>query len=114
MKARNRSTLVLLARSILFLVCVTAIWAQTVVVVEVPNSVSTSVCCINNRGDVAGSFVDNTGKTHGFIRDRNANYTVFDAPTAPEIFSINNAGDVAGNFWVTGEWYGARGFVRDN
>jgi hypothetical protein len=91
-----------------------------ITVFDAPNASPTSSelgtfpVSINAGGDVTGSFHDlsQSKKQRGFVRDRNGNFTVFDAPNASgtQPFSINDGGDVTGQF-VDGSQ--TRGFVRD-
>lgn len=60
---------------------------------------STSVLGINDRGVMVGSVVSLDGSTHGFIRDNDGNFTVFDHPDADtftQARGINNNGLVTG------------------
>ncbi len=70
----------------------------------VPNSVSTAVMGVNDRGDLTGFYKKSDGSEHGFIWyhtnvvrtiDFRANFTV--------PWGINRAGIVAGGFWGTGQ-----------
>ena len=67
---------------------------------------------INNRGEIAGSYVTGGVTAHGFIRDAGGHYTTFDAAAAPgtmtEAAGINNQGTVVGAYGVTVP----HGFVR--
>jgi len=55
--------------------------AQSFTVVDAPNASGTLASSINGSGDVTGSFGDQSqSKGRGFVRDRNGNITVFDAP----------------------------------
>lgn len=69
---------------------------------------------INARGDVVGYFFDLTlFKVRGFLRDRNGNLTVFDAPNASDTraISINSRGDIAGYFSDGSQAGKTRGFI---
>jgi probable HAF family extracellular repeat protein len=59
--------------------------------------VHTLPTAINDRGDVAGYFVDAGGTTHGFVW-RNDRFTTLDVPgaKAPTPVDINDRGDVVG------------------
>ena len=98
---------------------VTAALAQTFTVFDAPNGVGTHGLSINAGGDVTGSFFDTLTHTlRGYVRDRNGNFTVFDAPNASASvsgtasLSINNRGDVTGYF-LDASQRKQRGFVRD-
>ena len=54
---------------------------------------------LNSRGDAVGGFNEHSIYTSTFIRDRDGNYTVFDAPYAYQTgaVAINDRGDVAGS-----------------
>lgn len=55
---------------------------------------------VNDRGTIAGYFIDAKNVRHGFLRDRLGNFLAFDVPgsggTVPE--SINNSGEVTGTY----------------
>ena len=74
--------------------------AQTIVVFDPPNSVSTSPRSINDDGWIAGSFLDGlTGTGRGFIRTPDGQFTVFDVePGSPgvNVRDINANGAVLG------------------
>jgi hypothetical protein len=100
---------------------ITAMTAQSFVVFDIPNSgsdipngVGMVVTGINAHGDGAGYFQDASQgyKQRGFVRDRNGNIKVIDAPnaSATSIRSINAGGAVAGYFAEEGK---VRGFVQD-
>jgi uncharacterized membrane protein len=69
-------------------------------------SSSTQAMSINDLGQIAGSYYDNTGE-HGFLRNPNGQYTTIDAPTSVGGFhytvaaAVNNFGQVAGYFYGT-------------
>jgi hypothetical protein len=69
-------------------------------------SSSTQAMSINDLGQIAGSYYDNTGE-HGFLRSANGQYTTIDAPTPAGGFrytvasAVNNFGQVAGYFYGT-------------
>jgi uncharacterized membrane protein len=72
---------------------------------------------INNMGSVVGYFQDaSQGEFHGFVRDRNGDVTVFDAPDALGTFawSINDSGEITGAFAVPRSvvFSGVRFYVR--
>jgi hypothetical protein len=74
---------------------------------------------LNNRGDLAGFLTDYSqgGKIRGFVRTREGDITIFDAPDASGTFvtAINDGGEVAGyfNFLDATQANRVRGFVRD-
>jgi probable HAF family extracellular repeat protein len=53
---------------------------------------------INNRGDIAGSFVDAGGSTHGYLRHRDDSIEQIDFPgsTSTHAFGVNDLGRVIG------------------
>jgi hypothetical protein len=71
---------------------------------------------IDTAGDVAGSYIDANGTSHGFVRTANGTITTFDAPGATTgkkqgtfVTATDTAGDIAGYFTAATENYG---FVR--
>ncbi len=89
-----------------------------VVPIDVPGAVSTSPEAINDGGEIAGSYFDSKGD-HGFIRDAQGNYTLFDDPdvvTGKEergtfVTGIQANGTVVG--YYTGKTGTGHGYVRD-
>jgi hypothetical protein len=87
--------------------------------IHVPGSTATFASAINDKGQITGSYDDAAQDAHGFFRDADGTYTLFDDPDASETLvkgtspiSINNNGEIAGiyNDKNTG---GVRAFVRD-
>ena len=65
-----------------------------------PGAVSAGGGYVNDHNEVAGSYVDASGKPHGFVY-ANGNYTSFDMPTAAEkvtVTGISNSGRVVGTY----------------
>src|SRR5260221_4703459 len=91
--------------------------SQSYTVFDAPNESVTFARSINDRGDVAGSFVDTSegNKVHAYVRDQAGNFTVFDGPNASStlVQSINNRGDVTGSFFDASQGHKLHGFVRD-
>jgi len=74
--------------------------------IDVPGAVWTLSVSINAAGAIAGSYSDDIAY-HGFLRDRNGNFTTYDAPgqSLIEPKCINPGGTVTGN-------YSGHGFLR--
>ena len=72
---------------------------------------------INARGEIVGTFRDATsGTTHGYIRDRDGTFTVFDSPTGDSFVfdtngGVNGRGDIAGAFLTPA--HVVTGFLRN-
>jgi len=68
---------------------------------------------INSSSTIVGYFTGQDGNDHGFIRDADASFTVFDAPSPAAYIvpmSINDLGEIIGYF---GDANGALyGFIR--
>ncbi len=56
---------------------------------------------INNSGDVAGYFGGSDGRRHGFIRDKEGTYTIFNGQPA----AMNERGDVVGSDLAGGSFF---------
>jgi hypothetical protein len=91
---------VLLAASAFALTAASQAYADTVVPVTPPDgAVATVVFGINNRGVIAGSYVDSGGVEHGFFGPLNGTYTTFDlggTATGTEPRALDDAGDITG------------------
>ena len=69
----------------------------------------TSHVGINNRGQIAGSYLPDGMTLRGFVRDTKGTYTGFDAPGARTLaIDLNDQGTAVGIYGVTGD----HGFVR--
>jgi hypothetical protein len=89
---------------------------------QVPGSKATYPLSINDSNRITGSYVDQSGVVHGFVRDADGNITTFDIPGSvlTEPASINTEGDITGlyevpNGLVIGNLYPAivpQGFIR--
>jgi hypothetical protein len=68
---------------------------------------------INNRGQIAGEYVDRDGRAHGFLRDRHGAVTTFDAPgaTVTAAFDVDDEGRAVGLYVDASTAF--HGFVRD-
>jgi uncharacterized membrane protein len=80
--------------------------------IDVPRATVTSAQGISDSGVIVGSFIDEAGMSHGFIRTVRGAYTAVDYPDARDtgIWGINGAGDIAGVFHDTrGKTHG---FIR--
>jgi uncharacterized membrane protein len=72
-----------------------------------PNAMGTTAAAINNQGDIAGFWTDNTGKIDGFLDDHGKFLTV-DAPgsTQTELLGLNDRGIAVGEDVVNGVTHG--------
>jgi hypothetical protein len=54
---------------------------------------------INPQGDIAGSYIDSSGNTHGFVLSK-GKFTTIDVPGAvlTEASGINPRGDIVGDY----------------
>lgn len=70
---------------------------------------------INARGDVVGTYVDQSFVQHGFLLS-NGEFTVIDFPGAQGTIArgIGPSGEIVGNYWLPGDnpQLAARGFQR--
>jgi hypothetical protein len=64
-----------------------------------PNSAQTQVIGVNNLGDTDGFYIDQAGKTHGFL-NTGGTFTTADLPgtTFNQLLGLNNRGQAAGYF----------------
>jgi hypothetical protein len=70
---------------------------------------------INAAGEITGNYFDSSlCHSHGYLRERNGAFTVFDVPGFTQTFplTINNAGKIAG--WGYDPTGAGHGFLRDN
>jgi hypothetical protein len=74
---------------------------------------SVSVVGINDQGYIAGTLGDQNGNQHGYVRDPQGNFAIFDAPNAvvTNVSAINNFGETTGQLIDPGNNF--RGFLRD-
>jgi uncharacterized membrane protein len=80
---------------------------------DLPGAVETRPFAINNRGQLAGEYLDRGGRAHGFVRDRSGAVTTFDAPgaTVTAAFDIDDDGRAVGLYIdATAAFHG---FVRE-
>jgi uncharacterized membrane protein len=85
--------------------------------IHVPGAVATQPNGINDLGQIAGSYDDAAVFIHGFLRDTDGTYTLFDDPDARSDggtvpLAINNNGQIAGYYHSQGGKL--RAFVRDS
>jgi uncharacterized membrane protein len=88
---------------------------------DVPGAVSTIASGINARGDIVGTYIDASGRRHGFAQ-RDGIITTIDYPGAAgtEARGIGPSGDIVGFYWRQGELgagaggVSAHGFLLDN
>jgi uncharacterized membrane protein len=71
---------------------------------SVPGATSTTAFGVNSRGDIVGTFRDEPGRTHGFVR-RDETFTSIDYPEAvlTQARGISPSGDVVGAYRLRGE-----------
>lgn len=74
------------------------------------HSYNTFVSSINATGVITGNYIDDSGVSHGYVRDSQGNITTFDVDNSPgtDPISINAAGEITGIFNSTYD------FVRDS
>jgi len=69
--------------------------------VEYPGAAWTMANTINNLGEIAGTYADALGTTHGFIRKADGSYINLTNPGSPtsslNVYGINDADDVSAN-----------------
>jgi probable HAF family extracellular repeat protein len=83
--------------------------AQTYSTFDVPGSISTTPLAINSQRVVAGSYLDASKNSHGFLRGADGTFTTFDAP--PGGSGIEVLG-ISANGTVVGYYNNAAGFQR--
>ena len=78
--------------------------AFTYTVIEVPGALSTVASGINARGDVVGTYVDASFRSHGYLL-RDGSFTTLDFPGArgTDARGIGPNGEVVGGYWRPGE-----------
>lgn len=69
---------------------------------SVPGSKATYPLSINDSNTVTGSYIDQSGVVHGFVRDADGTVETFDVPASvfTKPVSINAEGDIAGIYQV--------------
>lgn len=77
---------------------------------SVPGAQSVYPCCMNDKGQVAGSYVD-AGGTHAFLRQTDGTITTFDVPGGHDVapVAISRTGVITGRVAMGNL---GRGFVR--
>jgi uncharacterized membrane protein len=72
--------------------------------IDVPNAVFTSATGINPRGDIVGTYVDASQRSHGYVL-RDGAFTTIDFPGAAgtDARGIGPSGEIVGNYWFAGE-----------
>lgn len=76
----------------------------TIDTIDIPGALATSPQGINASGDVSGTYLDVTGRSHGFILHNGA-ITTIDFPGADntDAHGIGPSGDIVGTHWNNGE-----------
>jgi hypothetical protein len=97
---------------ILFLACLPAAWAQTLVF-SPPNAEETSPRVINDAGQIAGTFYDGAVQSYrAFLREPDGQITVFDPPAGDTVLTgINEKGQIVGTVYHA-PFY-TKGFIRE-
>jgi uncharacterized membrane protein len=69
---------------------------------------------VNDRGQVAGTYIDPSGPSRGFVRDKHGRFTLVDVPGATETYvsKINDRGQIAGVTCYAEACDSQRGFLR--
>jgi uncharacterized membrane protein len=74
--------------------------------INVPDAISTSASGINARGDIVGSYVDRSQRSHGYVL-RDGTFTTIDftssdgtAAAGTEAKGISPDGEVVGDYWL--------------
>lgn len=77
--------------------------------IDVSGAASTSASGINARGDIVGSYVDGSQRSHGYVL-RDGTFTTIDftssdgtAAAGTEAKGISPDGEVVGDYWMPGE-----------
>ena len=67
---------------------------------DAPGSNYTVPWAITNSGTVGGWFLDASGSSHGFLRDRKGAFTQIDFPGAifTTVYGLNENGDIVGSY----------------
>jgi hypothetical protein len=75
--------------------------AQTITVFDPPGSINTAATGVNDKGVVAGKFLDSGLHWHGFLRSPDGTITSFDAPggVSTEPQQINHSASVVGVYY---------------
>jgi hypothetical protein len=81
--------------------------------VEVPGASETRPLGINNRGQIAGWYLDRDGTPHGFLRDRDGGIMTIDAPgaTVTAALDVDDRGRTVGVYVDAAPRF--HGFLRD-
>jgi len=86
----------------------------TFTTIDVQGAVATQAWGINARGDIVGSYVDASGRSHGYLR-RDGEFTTIDfsATANTEARGISPDGEIVGIYWLPGEpAVNLHGFMR--
>jgi hypothetical protein len=86
-------------------------------VFDPPGDQANEVVDLNDRGEVAGTYIDRDGTNRGFLRDRRGRVDTFVYPGAERTFvnKINVRGQIVGNAFVpaASDNDGRRAYLRD-
>jgi hypothetical protein len=76
----------------------------TYTTIEVPGALATVAFGINPRGDIVGTYVDASFRSHGFLL-RDGSFTTIDYPGAAgnDARGISPSGEIVGGYWMPGE-----------
>jgi hypothetical protein len=86
---------------------------NTMIPFVVPGAKATYPLSINDSNTVTGSWIDQAGVVHGFVRDAVGTITKFDVPGSllTEPASINSRGDITGHYEVPSGYTGDLAFL---
>jgi hypothetical protein len=89
--------------------------AYTCTVVRFGTSPETTVTSINNLGQTVGTWIDESGARHGFLRNADGTFVPLPGPSGQDFWPlvINNAGQILGSLSVGGSVVGGAAYVRN-
>jgi hypothetical protein len=82
--------------------------AASITKFDPPGSMQTEAFAINAAASIAGSYLDQSGNPHGFLRTSDGTITSFDPPNSlgTDANGINDTGWIAGEFVDSTNWHG--------